>query len=168
MSVPWESVVVKVRFVVHTMGLAGWDKSRNHWSIFLVLQGESSSVRLNRSLANGSDENGTFSVTSHPFVLSDSRLTYFDYDTCPGLLVGHCLNLIYTKRRNNYRMTGSGNGCRFWVWTIFSDFEVQRYIPITPAEKEAFGALIQQRYHRSAHTQQIIAISDPMEIGQFL
>ena len=110
-----DQIVVKIRVVVHTMGLAGWDKSRNHWSIHLILQGEVSSVRLNMSLANGRDEDGTFSATTHSYVLSDSRLTSFDYGTCAGLTVGHCLQLIHAKGRIRYRMTGSGNGCRFWM-----------------------------------------------------
>ena len=115
MNVPVDATVVKLRFVVHTMGLAGWDKSRNHWSIFLLFEGETSSVRLNMSLAAGSDENGTFSAALHGFILSNSTLMYFDYNACPGLKVGHCINLIRTKHRDRYRMTGSGNGCRFWV-----------------------------------------------------
>ncbi|OAX81502.1 hypothetical protein ACJ72_04160 [Emergomyces africanus] len=139
-----DQIVVKVRFVVHTMGLAGWDKSRNHWSIYLILQGETSSVRLNMSLANGGDENGIFSATSHPYALSDSRLTYFDYGTCAGLKVGHCLQLIQAKGRTRYRMTGSGNGCRYWVGTVFLDLTSQRYIPLSENERDEFMQSIQK------------------------
>lgn len=57
---PNNEIVVRVRVVVHTMGLAGWDKSRNHWLIYLILRGEATSVRFNMSLASGSHENGTF------------------------------------------------------------------------------------------------------------
>ncbi|KAJ6117798.1 hypothetical protein N7523_005549 [Penicillium sp. IBT 18751x] len=108
-------IVVKFRFVAHTMGLAGWDKSRNHWSIYLILRGNSTSVRLNMSLANGSDEVGTFTANLQTYIVSNSTLTYFDYEPCANLTVGHCLSLIRLKGRERYRMTGSGNGCRYWV-----------------------------------------------------
>lgn len=107
--------VVKIRFVVHTMGLAGWDTSRNHWSIFLILEGETSSVRLNMSLADGGDENGTLTTSMHPYIQSNSGLMYFDYNACANLTVGRCLGIIQQKGRQRYRMAGSGNGCRYWV-----------------------------------------------------
>lgn len=69
-----EEIVVRIRFVVHTMGLAGWDKSRNHWSIYLSLRGEAASVRFNMSLASGSHENGTFTVTPHSYTESRVEL----------------------------------------------------------------------------------------------
>lgn len=70
------------------------------------------------SLAQGSDENGTFSVTSHAYTETNSLLTYFDYITTPSVKVGNFINLIYQLHRDKYRMTGSGNGCRFWMYVI--------------------------------------------------
>ncbi|KKZ62274.1 hypothetical protein EMCG_00441 [[Emmonsia] crescens] len=143
-----DQIVAKVRFVVHTMGLAGWDKSRNHWSIYLILQGETSSVRLNMSLAHGGDENGTFSATSHLFALSDSRITYFDYETCAGLKVLEMAVVI---------------GCK---GTVFLDLTSQSYIMISENEKVEFMQHIQKRYHRNAQGH-IVQLPDPMEIGEF-
>lgn len=116
MSIDRNASVVKMRVVVHTLGYAGWDKSRNHWSIYLILPGETASVRLNMSLARGSDENGTFTVTSHTYTETNSLLTYFDYPASPSVRVGNFINLVYQLNRNKYRMTGSGNGCRFWMY----------------------------------------------------
>lgn len=116
MSAYQNANVVKMRVVVHTLGYAGWDKSRNHWSIYLILSGETASVRLNMSLAQGSDENGTFSVTSHAYTETNSLLTYFDYTATPSVKVGNFINLVYHLHRDKYRMTGSGNGCRFWMY----------------------------------------------------
>lgn len=113
MDVSATAIVVKIRIVAHTMGMAGWDKSRNHWSIYLILAGEATSVRLNMSLESGGADNGTFSATPYHYVLSSTCLRYFDYSTCNGLSVGQCLNLIYDNHRQNYQMTESGNGCRF-------------------------------------------------------
>jgi hypothetical protein len=115
LEVPIHATVIKARFVVHTIGLAGWNKSRNHWSIYLILAGEISSVRLNMSLASGNDENGTFTTTLHQYALTTSSLRYFDYNVHPGLTVGQYISLIITKERHMYQMTDSGNGCRFWV-----------------------------------------------------
>jgi hypothetical protein len=108
-------IVVKIRFVAHTMGLDGWDFSRNHWSIFLILQNEAQSVRLNIFLADFTDESATFTVTSHNYIMSASTIIYFDYIPCLGLTVHHILQMIHTKGRHRYRMTSSGKGCRFWV-----------------------------------------------------
>jgi hypothetical protein len=116
MSTYQNANVVKIRIVVHTLGYAGWDKSRNHWSIYLILPGETASVRFNMSVVQGSDENGTFSATSHAYAVTNSQLTYFDYTATPGLKVGNLINLVYQLHRDRYRMTGSGNGCRFWVY----------------------------------------------------
>lgn len=96
-----------MRIVVHTLGYAGWDKSRNHWSIYLVLPGETACVRLNMPLAQGSDENGTFSVTSHAYTVTNSQPTYFDYTASSGAKIGNFVNLVYQLRC----MTGSGNRC---------------------------------------------------------
>jgi hypothetical protein len=122
MDIPDDAVVVRVRIVVHTMGSDGWDestnqwdKSENHWSLYLVLAGETTSVRLNMSLADLSDNDGTFSVTAHQYILSNSSLMHFDYISCNVLTVRHYLNLISGKQRQNYRMTETGNGCRFWM-----------------------------------------------------
>jgi hypothetical protein len=67
------------------------------------------------TLADGNDENGTLEIIAHNYILSASSLTFFDYVPCVGLTVGHCVNLVLAKGRARYKMTESGNGCRFWV-----------------------------------------------------
>ncbi|EEQ83372.1 hypothetical protein RJZ56_007390 [Blastomyces dermatitidis] len=138
-----DMTVAKVRFVVHTMG-----KSRNHWSIYLILQGETSYVRLNMSLANGGDENGTFSATLHPYALSDSRLTYFDYHTCANPKVLEMAVVIEC------------------MGTVFLDMTSQGYIPLSDNERNGFMQRMQNRYHRNAQGH-IVQLPDPMEIGEF-
>jgi hypothetical protein len=69
-------------------------------------------------LVDGNDENGTFSITDHTYVVTNSQLTYFDYPTTQGLTVGHYISLLIQYRRHAYRMTNEGNGCRFWVRII--------------------------------------------------
>ena len=113
-DIPLNETVLTVRVVVHTLGSEGFDKSKNHWSIYLILEGNRS-VRLNMYLADGLHEYGSFSVRPHSYTVTTSCLTYFDYNVREGLTVGGCLDLIYANRRQNYRMTGTGNGCRFWV-----------------------------------------------------
>lgn len=115
MSVSLDATIVKIRIVVHTMGLQGWEKSRNHWSIYLVEEEENVSVRLNMTLAQGSDDNGTLFVTRHNYTVTNSQLHYFDFTTMSNITVGHIMGLIYQRGRQNYEMTGSGNGCRYWV-----------------------------------------------------
>ncbi|KAK2793219.1 hypothetical protein FQN52_001867 [Onygenales sp. PD_12] len=91
-----KDVVIKVRFVVHNLGLEGWDKSRNHWSIFLVLQGGMSSVRLNMmSLAHEADENRTFSLNIYKYILPHNSLAYLDCDAFPSLTVSGFLKTVF-------------------------------------------------------------------------
>ncbi|OJD12271.1 hypothetical protein AJ78_07100 [Emergomyces pasteurianus Ep9510] len=162
-----DQIVVKVRFVAHTMGVVGCEKSRNHWSIYLILEGEKSSVRLNMFLADGGHEYGTFSVTQHAYAVSDSMLAYFDYRVCADLKVGHCLQLIQEKGRAGYRMTGSGNGCRHWVRTVFLDLAEKKYTLLSDDESNQFMQRIQNRYHRNKQGQ-VEQIPDEMEIGEFV
>lgn len=112
------SEVITFRVVVHTARNAAKTedgRSANHWSIFLLLAGQTASVRLNMSNVDGADEFGTFGVTSHEYLLSQSQLDHFDYPVAPGRKVHDFCHLIDSKGRNRYRMTGLGNGCRHWV-----------------------------------------------------
>ncbi|KAL5346514.1 hypothetical protein ACLOAV_008785 [Pseudogymnoascus australis] len=111
------SEVITFRIVVHTSGNAAKTedgRSANHWSIYLLLAGQTASVRLNMSNVDGADELGTFGVTGHNYILSQTHLDYFDYPVAPGKKVRDFCDLIDSQGRNRYRMTGLGNGCRYW------------------------------------------------------
>ncbi|KAK2736201.1 hypothetical protein FQN55_001733 [Onygenales sp. PD_40] len=125
-----EDVVIKVRFVVHNLGLEGWDKSRNHWSIFLILQGGMSSVRLNMSLAHGADENGTFSINIYKYILPHNSLAYIDYDAFPSL-------------------TGMDAGSGSYIKMVFGDLKEEGYIRPSDDGTTQFMRLIQMRFHKN-------------------
>lgn len=122
MDLPTDAIVVTIRFIVHKLGSPiGWDAFCNHWSIYLILANEEGSVRFDMSRPRNANV-WSFTATHHPTTLPDSHLTHFDYPTCPGLQVRHCLDLIHKNARQNYRMTlpsSSGDGNRFWMYVYF-------------------------------------------------
>jgi hypothetical protein len=73
------------------------------------------SVQLNMSGFGSNLEGGDLQVTNQNYVLSNSRLHYFDFLVVPGKTVNDFCQLVILYRRDAYRMTGSGNGCRYWT-----------------------------------------------------
>lgn len=110
--------IIAVRIVVHTTGYRQTHDGRsgNHWSIFLILEGQETlkSVRLNM-MGDGLDYSGHLQVTDKKFHSTTSRLEEFDYPVASGRTVMDFCTLIRGNRLDRYMMTGTGNGCRFWV-----------------------------------------------------
>jgi hypothetical protein len=106
----------RVRVVVHTWGdrKSHDGKSVNHWSMFLLIRGRTASVRLNMS-SDGLDEYGHFGVEDKNYLESHSQLEHFDFPVPRGITVNRFLTLITGRGRNRYIMSGTGNGCRYWV-----------------------------------------------------
>ena len=113
--------VVKLRVVAHTMGpvVPGGQLSQNHWSIYL-LSPDGGSVRLNMEWIRGAaNDKGKFTVTKHAYAKTNSAVRIFDYDVVSGTKVQSFLKIIGDKKRQNYKMTPTGVGCRFWVYACF-------------------------------------------------
>ena len=113
-------VVEKVRFVAHTLGpvAPGAQLSQNHWSVYLLVKG-GGSVRLNMATNDrAGDDNGVFTVTRHAYALTTSAVRHFDFAVAKDVTVGRILRLIGEKRRQRYRMTPTGVGCRHWMYVF--------------------------------------------------
>ena len=110
-------IVEQVRVVAHTMGpvVQGGQLSQNHWSIYLLTAG-GGSVRVNMAQMRPTDDNGTMSVTRHTYTESNSAVKFFDFPATNGVNVGRVLRLFQQKGRQRYRMTGTGVGCRHWMY----------------------------------------------------
>lgn len=105
--------VSAVRVVVHTTGqYPNSPMSDNHWSIYLLLSGQSS-VRMNMT-AEYDDPTGTLSWRSLGYALTNSSIQNWDFQTASGVTVKHIYNLVMSQGRNNYDMSGGGSGCRWW------------------------------------------------------
>lgn len=106
-------LVRAVRVVVHTMGAAGPNTSDNHWSIYLLLD-SNTSVRINMR-AEPDYVDGILDLTSQSYSLTTSAIETFDYPVRGNVRVCDMIGLIYQYRRNEYNMSGGGSGCRYWV-----------------------------------------------------
>jgi hypothetical protein len=115
-SIP-QITVIKVRVVAHTMGpvVPGGQLSQNHWSIYL-LSPDGGSVRLNMEWVRDTGDKGKFIVTRHAYAQTTSAVRVFDYDVASGAKVQSFLRVLGEKKRQNYKLTSSGVGCRFWVY----------------------------------------------------
>ena len=100
-----------VRVVVHTPPT---DDAYNHWSIYLLLEGEDGSIRINMR-AIPRTINATVDLSKTSYVFPNSGLAYFDFPTRGRVQVRDLVRLIYRYQRHNYDMTPRGTGCRYWV-----------------------------------------------------
>jgi hypothetical protein len=109
--------VVTARVVVHNTGWLGpqTSMSDNHWSIYLLLADGKESVRLNMR-ANYGDPQGILECSSLSYLYPNSALRSWDYRIQDGVTVGQVYQLLVCYRRHQYRMSGGGSGCRFWVY----------------------------------------------------
>ncbi|RMZ80607.1 hypothetical protein DV738_g2543, partial [Chaetothyriales sp. CBS 135597] len=142
--------VTKVRVVAHTLGpvIPGGQLSQNHWSIYL-LNPDEGSVRLNMEWIEGTvGDKGTFTVKRYSYALTMSAVQSFDYDVKSDIKVHSFLELIGQKRRQNYKMTPTGVGCRFWVLTVFNDW-VQAGLITTADAAQSLSGVIQFNYSRN-------------------
>eukprot|EP00918_Siedleckia_nematoides_P057664 GHVU01125705.1.p1 GENE.GHVU01125705.1~~GHVU01125705.1.p1 ORF type:complete len:148 (+),score=17.65 GHVU01125705.1:64-444(+) len=71
---------------------------------------------------------GQLAITDHNYISSNTAIHAFDYTVANGITVGHFIGLITQNQRQNYNMSGGGSGCRWWIWTVVSDFAQQNYL----------------------------------------
>lgn len=55
-------------------------------------------------------------MTRHAYAKTNSAVRVFDYDVANNTKVRPFLQELGKKKRQNYKMTSSGVGCRFWVY----------------------------------------------------
>ena len=106
-------VVTTVRVVVHTTGPWPNGMSDNHWSIFLLLA-ENISVRMNMT-AELNDPTGFLKWTTLNYVLTQSAIEHWDFKTASNVTVSDIYRLVTGNHRDEYKMSGGGSGCRWWM-----------------------------------------------------
>lgn len=105
--------ITKFREVVHTLGAAGPNTSDNHWSLYLVLERDQGSVRVNMRAEAGFID-GILDWTVQAYTETASRIQYWDYEAGNGARVCDIVDMIYRNGRHLYDMSGGGSGCRWW------------------------------------------------------
>ncbi|KAM6479606.1 hypothetical protein HDV62DRAFT_393470 [Trichoderma sp. SZMC 28011] len=148
-------IVESVRVVVHTTGWLGpgTTMSDNHWSIYLVLTGCKDSVRFNMRADYG-DPKGILDCSSLSYTLPKSALRHWDYQLRGNISVAHIYQLVIRYRRDEYRMSGGGSGCRFWVLTIIGDLEVNGWLSMVGATEDLLPNML-YRYSTSGEVQDL-------------
>jgi hypothetical protein len=58
---------------------------------------------------------GIFEVREHKYTKSTSAVTWFDFVAAPNITVDSIEREIYSQGWDNYEMTDSGVGCRWWM-----------------------------------------------------
>ena len=108
--------VKSVRVVVHTLGV--WPNgtiSDNHWSIYLLLENNQSSVRMNMRAESGNPKGILEWSPNLAYTLHTSAIQHWDYSFISGVTVANVYDLIMRNRRDQYKMSGGGSGCRWWM-----------------------------------------------------
>ena len=105
---------VKVfREVAHTLGAIGPTISENHWSLYLILEPQQGSVRINMRAEQGYID-GILDLTVQAYTETNSRIESWDYPAINEVRVKDIIDTIYRRGRNLYTMSGGGSGCRWW------------------------------------------------------
>ncbi|KAJ4525248.1 hypothetical protein HRR83_000924 [Exophiala dermatitidis] len=125
----------------------GGQLSQNHWSIYL-LGPDGGSVRLNMELSPSvAGDKGRFTVTKHAYAHTTSAIQVFDYDVAQNTKVQSFLQVLGNKKRQNYKMTSTGVGCRFWVLTVINDW-IQAKLITTANAAQNIACVIQFNYSK--------------------
>ncbi|KAJ9654253.1 hypothetical protein H2198_006653 [Neophaeococcomyces mojaviensis] len=82
------------------------------------------------------NDKGTFSITRHLYAMTNSAVKVFDYQVANGMKVSNFFTSLRDKKRQNYNMTPTGVGCRFWVLTVFCDWCTAGLITTTNAAED--------------------------------
>ena len=110
-------LVDRVRVMAQSLGpiIPGGQVEMNHWSIYLLM-GPEISIHINMTLANPWDEMGTLRIAPKFFYNEGPpNVGEFDLPAPPGITAQHYISLLQSLRRERYRMTSGGGGCRHWV-----------------------------------------------------
>jgi hypothetical protein len=95
----------------------------NHWAMFLELPGLQS-VGLDMIPGYGSDGlRGKLEIASKKYQLTENAIRTISFPVAQGITVQRIVDVIATNKRQKYNFTEEMEGCRFWVYTIISDFE---------------------------------------------
>lgn len=107
------AIITHARVVAHLSQDLGGGLSENHWSIYLLLEGGRRSVRMNMTADYG-DPTGRIEWTTYNYQLTTSTLQHWDYLLAAGVTVKTVRDLVLHYRRDRYRFSGGGSGCRYW------------------------------------------------------
>ena len=109
-----QRVLTTVRVTVHTYGPKVDGASWNHWSIYLILEDESGSVRSNMRAEFEGYDNGLLEWSDCPYTQTNSAIKHWDFACRADTTVQDIAGTIYGKGRERYDLKG-GKGCRYWV-----------------------------------------------------
>lgn len=106
----------KLLVVVHIRGAASPHYIDNHWSIYMILQGDTqASIRMNMRQMEDDNPAGMLVWSEHDYWVPKSAIRIWELGVPDSLCVSHVATLLYEKDRDLYDFSGGGFGCRHWV-----------------------------------------------------
>jgi hypothetical protein len=105
-------IVTYARVVVHFSQDAG-GISENHWTVYLLLQDETS-IRMNMTATEYGNPRGTLEWASYSYQLTNSAIDNWDYAMAEGVTLQMVSDLVYNWGRDQHQFSGGGSGCRYW------------------------------------------------------
>lgn len=110
----------------------------NHWTIFMEL-GSGGSARIEAVPGADSTEPGMILIESKPYAVS-SHISHRESATPPnGTTMEGILSLLIKNKRDQYRFTDDGEGCRYWCKVFAEDLAAAGLIPGAAQITSALG-----------------------------
>ncbi|KAL4245362.1 hypothetical protein ABKN59_009477 [Abortiporus biennis] len=92
-----------------------------HWRIYLEVP-DQKSVSLDMT-PGGDGQTGLILVQSRSYANTENKLVSFSASASVDMTVEQVMGIIRSNKREFYRFTSQGTGCRWWCRTILNDLE---------------------------------------------
>lgn len=111
----------------------------NHWVLHLAIS-ETEAIRLDPS----PDGKGqlVLIVSRKGYVISRNAIKTVQLNTAEKLTVGNVLNYLGSSNYTSYQFSESGQGCRYWIYSVAHLFLTGKYL-INEKQVQALNAMLQ-------------------------
>lgn len=112
----------------------------NHWATFLQT-GNPESIRLDMAPGYGTDgTRGKIRITMQDYIYTYDAIKTLGFDVVRNTMAQEFCDAINERGRERYNFTNELEGCRYWIYTILSDWE-SRGLLAEGTSTEAWAAL---------------------------
>ncbi|TAQ83449.1 hypothetical protein B7494_g8224 [Chlorociboria aeruginascens] len=115
--------VVFLRVIAHQTSVA-----INSWSIYLLLENDTGSIRLNMVQENPRAR-GHVEVTENDFIMPTHGVANWDYELRSSYSVGWICSTLWAENYTSFDAIG-GSGDRWWVYSVIRLLEYEQILPV--------------------------------------